>query len=528
MQPKRKARRTNRMQTSPSESTGYAMGSDVKQTPQTLKSSSPPVSPPILMFPELEEWRKGKTLTQCHEYMLTNQVACDVFFTVGVNEDRYGAHKYKLLAVSDVFYIMLLGPMAEHDSTIKIPDIELGTFKAFLRYVYTEELDVTPDTVMQMMYVAKKYNVEPLLTAIVAYIDAHMSIESACVVMEQAHLFNEPMLETKALEYIEDHATSVLESKEVTALCAGCLKKVVSSDNLHVKLGVRRDLQEAERKTASAELEKSVLTGVMTWATHQCVKNKVKATGKNKRKVLGDILWEVRFSQLPPNYLVTEVSKMKILSLEERCMILEHVVAPPNKAKSKICNMKRRGPHENIRTVPRFRCTSEETCSKNDSYHAVSFTTNEDLYLHGFSLFGTSTGKTCLYKIHSQVFKDKEVICKLNTKVLDKIDDLDIWMKRKGVHRRTNEEVFRVYFQRKVLIEKNTMHTLYVDLEGPQCYTGLGGRSEVCFYSHGLVQITFHDAPDLNLTSKSQTDTVSGQIPSLLISLIPSTKQETC
>ncbi|XP_046543715.1 BTB/POZ domain-containing protein 6-A-like [Haliotis rubra] len=287
MLPRRKARRTNRTQTSASVSTGDTKGSDVKQTTQTLTNISTPVSPSTPFFPELEEWRKGKSLKQCHEYMLTNQVACDVFFSVGVNEDRYGAHKYKLLAVSDVFYVMLLGPMAEHDSTIKIPDIDLGTFKAFLRYVYTEELDVTHDTVMQMMYVAQKYNVEPLLTAIVAYIDAQMSIESACVVMEQAHLFNVPVLETKALEFIEDHATSVLESKEVTALCAGCLKKVVSSDNLHVRLGVRRELREAEQKTEAADLEKSVLTAVMTWATHQCVKNKVKVTGKNQRKVLG-------------------------------------------------------------------------------------------------------------------------------------------------------------------------------------------------------------------------------------------------
>ncbi|XP_071087716.1 BTB/POZ domain-containing protein 6-B-like [Haliotis cracherodii] len=522
MPPKRKARRTTKSQTSASGSARDPKQSDEKQTSPAVTNNSSPGSSSIPFIPEVEEWRKGRSLKQCHEYMLTNQVACDVFFTVGVNEDKYGAHKYKLLAVSDVFYVMLLGPMAEHDNTIKIPDIDLTSFKAFLRYVYTEELDVTPDTVMQLMYVAKKYNVEPLVTAIISYIDAQMSIESACVVMEQAHLFNEPTLETKALEFIEDHATSVLESKEVTTLCAACLKTVVSSDNLHVKLGVRRELWEMERKAAAADLEKSVLTAVMTWATHQCVETKVKVTGQNQRKVLGDILWEVRFSQLSPDYFVADVTKMNILSSEERCMILEHVVAP-NKAKSKLCNMKRRGPHENIRTVTRFRNTSEDTCIKNDYHHAVSFKTNEDLYLHGFCLFGTSTGKTCLYDVHSAVYKDKEVICELNTKVYDKIEQLDIWMKRKSVHRRTTEEMFRVYFRRKLLIKKDTMHTLYVDLKGPQCYTGLEGRSEICFYTDGFVKITFQDAPDFN-DAKSQTTSLKGQIPSLLVSLIPCSK----
>jgi hypothetical protein len=78
------------------------------------------------------DWQFGKTLPERINYMLQNQLMCDVTFYVGTNRTPINAHKFMLASASPVFYSMFDGPMAE-TGDVSIPDIEANIFKDILK-----------------------------------------------------------------------------------------------------------------------------------------------------------------------------------------------------------------------------------------------------------------------------------------------------------------------------------------------------------------------------------------------------------
>ena len=79
-----------------------------------------------------DHWQCVRTLPQCLEYMLDNQVACDVTFIVGTEREEVHAHKFVLISRSPVFNAMFEGPLAE-EGKVELPDLEKDVFLMFLR-----------------------------------------------------------------------------------------------------------------------------------------------------------------------------------------------------------------------------------------------------------------------------------------------------------------------------------------------------------------------------------------------------------
>jgi hypothetical protein len=73
-----------------------------------------------------------KTLPDRINYMLQNELMCDVTFYFGANRTPIKAHKFMLASASPVFYSMLDGSMAE-TGDVSIPDIEANIFKDMLK-----------------------------------------------------------------------------------------------------------------------------------------------------------------------------------------------------------------------------------------------------------------------------------------------------------------------------------------------------------------------------------------------------------
>ena len=78
------------------------------------------------------DWQIGKTLPNRINYMLENELMCDVTFQVGANRTPIKAHKFMLASASPVLYRMFNGPMAE-TCDVTIPDIEANIFKDILK-----------------------------------------------------------------------------------------------------------------------------------------------------------------------------------------------------------------------------------------------------------------------------------------------------------------------------------------------------------------------------------------------------------
>ena len=79
-----------------------------------------------------EDWDFREKLPDRMNYMLQNQLMCDVAFYVGANRTPIKAHTFMLSSASKVFYSMFDGPMAE-TGDVNIPDIEDNIFKDILK-----------------------------------------------------------------------------------------------------------------------------------------------------------------------------------------------------------------------------------------------------------------------------------------------------------------------------------------------------------------------------------------------------------
>ena len=70
---------------------------------------------------------------------------------------KIAANKFVLAVSSPVFYAMFYGPIAESKDCVEIYDCEYDSFLEVLSFIYTNEANLTPENVMQVMYLAKKY-----------------------------------------------------------------------------------------------------------------------------------------------------------------------------------------------------------------------------------------------------------------------------------------------------------------------------------------------------------------------------------
>lgn len=75
-------------------------------------------------------------------------------------------YRYVLATGSTVFYAMLYGGLSTADANkdvIDVPDVEPSAFLTMLRYLYCDEINLSPDNVLATLYCAKKYIVPHLV-----------------------------------------------------------------------------------------------------------------------------------------------------------------------------------------------------------------------------------------------------------------------------------------------------------------------------------------------------------------------------
>ena len=141
------------------------------------------------------------------------------------------AHSQVLCARSEVFSKQLMGGMQESLSkVIVIDDCDLSTFKAFLQFLYTDELPDTQEVyangtsgesenksgipqlsqIQALLAVSHKYQVKRLQRWCEARLSQQIEKSEVCGMLCQAHLLQARQLEKACLSFIKNHASEVL------------------------------------------------------------------------------------------------------------------------------------------------------------------------------------------------------------------------------------------------------------------------------------------------------------------------------
>ena len=152
-------------------------------------------------------------------------------------------------------------------SDIRIPDVEAEAFKRMLRYLYTDEVHVDADTVMSMLYAAKKYALVKLESACVDYLKLNLKEDNAFMLLQQANMFDETQLVDKCLHII-DNAPESFASDAFLDIDQPTLVDILRRDTLDIK-------------------ELKLYQHVLRWAQHQCARRRLAPTRDNQIRVLG-------------------------------------------------------------------------------------------------------------------------------------------------------------------------------------------------------------------------------------------------
>ncbi|CAE7354276.1 BPM1 [Symbiodinium natans] len=179
------------------------------------------------------------TMTLDNRALLEEAVGSDVQFTV--QGEVIQAHSQVLCARSEVFRKQLTGGMQESVSkNITIEDSDVATFKAFLQFLYTDNLPDVQELIpagtssqsddgsssrqlsqlQALLAVSNKYQATRLQLWCEAKLCEELNTSQVCSILCQAHLFQAKQLERACLSHIKGHMAEVLKLPAYTELVA--------------------------------------------------------------------------------------------------------------------------------------------------------------------------------------------------------------------------------------------------------------------------------------------------------------------
>ncbi|XP_060602641.1 BTB/POZ domain-containing protein 6-A-like [Ruditapes philippinarum] len=339
---------------------------------------------------------------------------------------------------------------------------------------------------MALMYTAKKYAVEGLVTRCREYLETKITCDNVCTILEQAHMFDENELRNHCFITIFSNSMDVLKSplKDYQSLCFDCLRKLLQSDKLMAN-------------------EETIFIACLNWAEKQCRLKSLEISDENMREVLGEILYLIRFPNMDQRTFTDLVSGTGLLTSDEKLAVYRQFCRYPRDGDTTTVGLRFPSKPRNATEIFRASRFKEvlggifDFWDNNDNdCDAISFRSSRDINLIGVSLYrpfpdGIIRGSVKIY--------DESNWC------MAKLENLEI------VCRDGDETTIDIKFKGSEKIQQNRWYTVTQQMQGSRSFYGNSGQKQV--QGKGVV-ISFRRSP----MDKNKTDVDSGQIPALLYS----------
>ncbi|OWF54610.1 BTB/POZ domain-containing protein 6 [Mizuhopecten yessoensis] len=231
--------------------------------------------------------------------------------------------------------------------------------------------------------------VDRLVKKCETFLKSSLTAENVCLLLEQAHIYTEESLKEDYRRVIARSSKEALKSNSFVDLCGVCVKSITESDELAVE-------------------ESVVYEAVMSWSEAECGRQGLEVTDTNRREVLGDIIYTVRFPIIDAKYLSQHVIKRDVLTAEQLLSILRF--QQDNKAypctEFTVNQRALRKPVTFVKEcISRFKGTTRNKRSGMivDDSESISFVSTVDISLHGLKLYGSKTGdRNILIGVYNQ------------------------------------------------------------------------------------------------------------------------------
>ena len=147
---------------------------------------------------------------------------------------------------------MFYGDLPEKKS-VYLTDTDDESLEEFLRFLYTNECELTTDNVAFVMYLSKKYIVRSLKAKCVESYKFFMKADNVISILKQAMSFDEEELEKCCWQFIESNTRNVIRSKDFKSISQTTLASLLKLDRMNVS-------------------EVELFRAVLKWSDFQCRK----------------------------------------------------------------------------------------------------------------------------------------------------------------------------------------------------------------------------------------------------------------
>lgn len=430
---------------------------------------------------QLYNWQATKTTVKDRfAFMFNNEILSDVHFVVGkgCQQQRIPAHKFILSVGSAVFDVMFNGAMATSQEDIELPDVEPAAFLALLKFLYSDDVTIGPETVMTTLYTAKKYAVPALEKACVDFLKHNLSSDNAFMLLTQARLFDEPQLAALCLETIDKNTSEALSAEGFTDIDLDTLCAVLERDTLRIR-------------------EVKLHQAVVRWSEQECLRQQLMLSPANQRTVLGRALTLIRFPLMTIDEFAVGAAQSGILTDREIVSLFLYFTVNP-KPSVGFLDVPRCCMTGKEQTVGRFQ-QSESRWGYSGTSDRIRFLVDRRVFIVGFGLYGSIHGPTD-YDVTIQI---------IHTGTGKICGNSDTNFSCDG-----SNSTFRVMFKEPIEVAPNTNYTACATLRGPDSHYGTKGSRKVTLDcpTGGKVSFQFTYAAGNN----NGTSVEDGQIPEII------------
>ena len=357
---------------------------------------------------------------------------------------------------------MFCGEMAETKEHIDLPDCEYEGMLELLRYIYTDEVFLNGNNVMQVLYLAEKYMIPSLTNECTEYLGKHLDLSNVFCVLKHAQQYENKMLLFHCWDLIDKKTEEALKSNEFLSMERSFLNQLVKRNTLSIR-------------------EVELFKAVDCWAKEECKRKQVKANGSFKRQVLGEqIVKNIRFPIMKRDEFKGVVLPSKILTPKEARKIMKCFSSTRTSASGfldvhragsllRCCRFKSFAPHSSI---------IENDPDEDDWF---TLTVDKDILLHGVSLLGNDGGK---FKVRLKIiFYDDE-----DDDSYDDDDDEIVLLSKTGTFTSGRRQCnngnyygFDVIFDKPIALKKDVLYFIESSVDGPGYCLGNEGINAVNF-----------------------------------------------
>ena len=389
-----------------------------------------------------------KTYIERSKFLFNNEILSDVKFVVQASQNGESsksskivipAHKFLLSIFSPVFFAMFCGEMAEAKEHIDLPDCEYEGMLELLRYIYTDEVCLNGNNVMQVLYLAEKYMIPCLTSVCTDYLRKNLDLSNVFCVIKQAQQYESKELLYDCWELIDFKMEEALKSSDFVTMERCFLEELLDRDTLNIT-------------------EVQLFKAVDCWAEKECERQKVEAEGSAKRQVLGEqIVKKIRFPIMKQSEFVDVVLESKILTEEEASNITKYfnstLTVPV-------------GFMETERVGSPLRCCRFESflydrdwVNDPERLEYVELTVDKDVRLYGVSLFGDDGGEYSV-TLNIRNARKKSFLASTRGTFISESKDCD-----SGTY-----HGFDVFFDSPVFLKKNVEYYIEASIDGPDSW----------------------------------------------------------